>query len=69
MPKPQKYRDVIKFLNSKGWVLLRQQKGSHEKWGDPNDKRLHLTIPHHEISSGIVKQIIEMFPDAPEGWR
>jgi len=69
VPKPQKYRDVAKFLRSKGWDLLRQQKGSHEKWGDPTNPRLYLTIAHHEVSAGIVKQLIEIFPDAPESWK
>ena len=33
MPTPQKYRDVVKFLKSQGWVLLRQGRGSAELWG------------------------------------
>lgn len=69
VPRPQKYRDVVKFLNSKGWVLLRQQEGSHEKWGNPENGREYLAIPHHEVSAGIVKQLIDMFPDAPSGWK
>lgn len=69
MPKPQKYRDVAKFLRSQGWVLLRQGKGSHEIWGNPEDDRMTITIPHHEVSAGIVRQILTAFPDAPHNWR
>lgn len=69
MPKPQKYRDVAKFLRSQGWVVLRQGKGSHEIWGNPKDLRMMITIPRHEVSAGIVRQIIAAFPDAPSNWR
>ncbi|MFD1200390.1 type II toxin-antitoxin system HicA family toxin [Leucobacter albus] len=69
MPRPQKYRDVIRFLRSKGWVLLRQGKGAHELWGHPSGTP-HLSVPRHrEISAGIVKQITDVFPDAPQAWR
>lgn len=69
MPKPQKYRDVIRFLKSQGWVFLRDAKGSHEIWGDP-ETGAYISIPNHkEISAGIIRQIIAVFPDAPQGWR
>lgn len=69
MPKPQKYRDVIKFLKSQGWVFLRDGKGSHEIWGDPNSGA-YISIPaHKEISAGVVRQIMQAFPNAPQGWR
>jgi predicted RNA binding protein YcfA (HicA-like mRNA interferase family) len=69
MPRPQKYRDVIKFLRSQGWIVLRQGKGSHVIWGQP-DGSSWLSIPAHgEISAGIVKQLVRIFPNAPEGWR
>ncbi len=69
MPKPQKYRDVVKFLRSQGWVLLRQGKGRHEIWGSQDDERMTIIIPHHEVSAGIVRQIIATIPDAPRNWR
>jgi predicted RNA binding protein YcfA (HicA-like mRNA interferase family) len=69
MPKPQKYRDVTKFLRSRGWVFLRQGKGSHEIWG-PEDGHMSISIPaHKEVSSGVVKEIINAFQDAPQSWK
>ena len=60
---------MIKFLKSQGWVLLRQGKGSHELWGDPSGHP-YIPIPRHgEISAGIIKQIVDVFPDAPQSWR
>lgn len=72
MSRPQKYHDVIKFLRSQGWVLLRQGKGSHEIWGvpgssDPDDKH---SIPHHaEVSAGVVSDLAKKLPKAPRSWR
>lgn len=34
--KPQKTKDVLKYLESLGWVLLRDGQGSHEVWGLPD---------------------------------
>lgn len=69
MPKPQRYRDVTKFLRSRGWVLLRQAKGSHEMWG-PEDGTMGISIPaHKEVSAGVIRQIIAEFPDAPQNWK
>jgi predicted RNA binding protein YcfA (HicA-like mRNA interferase family) len=69
MPKPQKYRDVTKFLRSRGWVCLRNGKGSHEIWGT-EDGTMTISIPAHtEVSAGVVKQIIGAFPDAPDNWK
>ncbi|GAA1317827.1 hypothetical protein GCM10020360_02610 [Nonlabens tegetincola] len=50
-------------------MLLRQGKGAHELWGHPSGTP-HLSVPRHrEISAGIVKQITDVFPDAPQAWR
>lgn len=69
MPKPQKYRDVVRFLRGQGWVLLRQAKGSHEIWSDPVAGS-KLSIPvHKEVSAGIVGQIVREIPGAPKSWR
>ncbi|WP_349775205.1 type II toxin-antitoxin system HicA family toxin [Curtobacterium sp. MCBD17_003] len=35
VPKPQKDRDVARFLREHGWVIARQGKGSHEVWRNP----------------------------------
>lgn len=69
MVKEQRYRDVVRFLESEGWVLVRLGKGSHEIWGDPQTGRC-MSIPRHShISAGIVRQIIAEFPSAPSAWR
>ncbi|MEH3002123.1 MULTISPECIES: type II toxin-antitoxin system HicA family toxin [Bacillati] len=70
MPKPQKYRDVVKFLRSKGWALVRRGKGSHEVWGSADGSYTLILAPHGaEVSAGQVKQVIAAFPDAPRIWR
>ncbi|KRC31685.1 toxin HicA [Oerskovia sp. Root918] len=69
MPKPQKYRDVIKALKANGWVLLRDGKGSHELWGLPDESQ-KASIPRHgEVSAGIVGQLIKKLDQAPQNWR
>jgi len=69
MPKPQKYRDVIKHIKSQGRVLLRQGKGSHELWGLP-DESVKESIPNHgEVTAGIVGQLMKKLPTTPQSWR
>ena len=69
MPKPQKYRDVIKFVKANGWILLRSGKGSHELWGLP-DESAKAAIPHHsEVSAGVIGQLMKKFPETPQNWR
>jgi len=69
VPKPQKYRDVTKFLKSQGWVFLRSGKGSHELWGLP-DESVKESIPKHgEVSAGIIGQLIKKLPTHPSNWR
>lgn len=69
MPKPQKYRDVVKVLKSQGWVFLRQAKGSHELWGLP-DESVKESVPHHpEVSAGVIAQLIKKLPTTPNNWK
>ncbi|MEO7373726.1 MAG: type II toxin-antitoxin system HicA family toxin [Terrimesophilobacter sp.] len=69
MPRPQKYRDVIKVVKSQGWVFLRGGKGSHELWGLP-DESVKESIPHHdEVSAGVVGQLIKKLPNSPKNWQ
>lgn len=69
MSKRQKYRDVSKFLRSKGWELKRQR-GSHEIWG-PVDGGLTFPVVQHngEVSAGVIKQLQAIFPDTPQNWK
>jgi predicted RNA binding protein YcfA (HicA-like mRNA interferase family) len=67
--KPQKYRDVTKFLRSQGWILIRPGKGSHQVWGTA-DGTMTISIPgHKEVSAQVVKQIIDAFPNTPSSWK
>jgi len=69
MPRPQRYKLVVKELQSRGWVLLRQGKGSHELWGLP-DGSVYESIPRHrEVSAGIVGQLVKKLPDPPKEWK
>ncbi|TFB89383.1 type II toxin-antitoxin system HicA family toxin [Cryobacterium sp. TMT1-3] len=69
MPRAQKYRDVVRFLRSQGWVLLRQGKGSHELWGLP-DESVKESIPAHgDVSAGVVGQLMKKLPAFPPSWR
>ncbi|MBH0022607.1 MULTISPECIES: type II toxin-antitoxin system HicA family toxin [unclassified Salinibacterium] len=69
MPKPQKYRDVIKVVRANGWVFLRDAKGSHELWGLP-DGSIKAVIPRHgEVSAGVVGQLMKNLPEIPQNWR
>lgn len=69
MPKRQKYRDVAKFLRSKGWEIARSR-GSHEIWKS-EDGTMTLSVAAHagEVSAGIVRQIQDVFPDTPKSWN
>lgn len=70
MSKPQKYREVIKFLKSRGWVMFRQGKGDHEIWGDPQKPELKVTIPHHaEVSAGVISQLRRAISNTPNNWK
>jgi predicted RNA binding protein YcfA (HicA-like mRNA interferase family) len=70
MSKPQKYRDVIKFLKAQGWVFIREAKGSHEIWGNPNQPTEFLSLPNHkEVSAGIIGQLRKIFPNTPQNWK
>ncbi|MWV49428.1 addiction module toxin, HicA family [Rathayibacter sp. VKM Ac-2803] len=69
MPKPQKYRDVVRVLRSHGWILLRQGKGSHELWGLPDESVKESLVRHGEVSAGVVRQLARKLPEVPREWR
>ncbi|QNE45457.1 type II toxin-antitoxin system HicA family toxin (plasmid) [Frigoribacterium sp. NBH87] len=68
--KPQKTRDVVKFLRSIGWVYLRDAPGSHEIWGLP-DESVKLSIPtgHKEVSPAILSKLEKRGVTVPKGWK
>ncbi|WP_139200024.1 type II toxin-antitoxin system HicA family toxin [Curtobacterium sp. MCBA15_008] len=61
------HRAVIAFLRHRGWWLDRVR-GSHEVWCGPDGGRLVLPR-HREVSPGVVRQLLRVIPDAPDGWR
>lgn len=69
MPRPQKYRHVVRELRAQGWVLLRQGKGSHELWGLP-DESVKESIPKHgQVSAGVIGQLLKKLAKPPAHWR
>lgn len=72
MPKPQKYRDVVRVLRENGWVLIRRGKGDHEIWGLPEARSSDEkhSVPHHrEVSAGVIGDLIKKLPISPKSWR
>ncbi|WP_182049871.1 type II toxin-antitoxin system HicA family toxin [Changpingibacter yushuensis] len=71
MTRPQKYRDVHRFLTKHGWVKVRTR-GSHEVWVS-GDGLAKVTVAAHQgvVSAGIVRQIQAQFPDdeVAKGWN
>ena len=59
MTRGQKYRDVARFLRSKGWSKVRQR-GSHEIWQPADGAGV--------VSVGIVRQIQKVWSDTPPTW-
>lgn len=68
MTRPQKYRDVSRFLRAQGWENTRTR-GSHHIWQSPDRTQL-LSIPVHgdTVKAAIVRQVQIAFPNAPESW-
>ena len=68
--KPQKTKDVLKYLRGLGWVYLRDGQGSHEIWGLP-DGSVKATIPagHREVSPGVLAQLKGAGVPIPREWR
>ena len=60
--KPQKTKAVKKFLKSQGWEFLRDGKGSHELWGNPQ-------TGHGEVSPGVLRQLEAVLPNVPREWK
>lgn len=68
--KTQKTKAVKKFLKSQGWQFIRNAKGSHEIWGDP-DAGAYVSIPagHGEVSPGVLRQVERLLPNVPKEWK
>lgn len=68
--KPQRTKAVKKFLKSQGWEYLRQGKGSHEIWGDPQTGD-SVSIPggHGTISPGVLRQLEAAKLNIPKEWK
>ncbi|WP_166981688.1 type II toxin-antitoxin system HicA family toxin [Paramicrobacterium fandaimingii] len=48
----------MKHLKGLGWIYVRNDKGSHEIWGLP-DESVKATIPvgHRQVSAGVLRQL------------
>lgn len=69
MTKPQKYRDVSKFLRAQGWEHIRTR-GSHHIWSS-EDRTMTISIPVHgdTVKVGIVRQVQNAFNNTPSNWN
>ena len=69
MTKPQKYRDVCKFLRAQGWEHIRMR-GSHHIWSS-EDRTMTISIPVHgdTVKVGIVRQVQNAFNNTPSNWN
>ena len=69
MTKPQKYRDISRFLRTQGWENTRTR-GSHHIW-QSEDRTQMLSIPVHgdSVKAGIVRQVQTAFPNTPDNWN
>ncbi len=62
------YRDVIERLRKFGFEFLKEAKGSHEIWYNPQ-KDLYTTIPHHkEIKEGTLSAILKQCKITPKAF-
>lgn len=69
MTRPQKYRDVVRFLRSRGWEFKRQR-GSHEIWGPADGGQTFPIVQHAgQVSPGVVRQLQSVFTDTPSEWN
>lgn len=69
MTKPQKYRDVARFLRSRGWQRTRQR-GSHEVWSRTGGGATFTLARHRgEVSPGLIRQLQAAFDDTPIDWN
>lgn len=54
------YKKVTKLLKSKGWVKLREAKGSHEIWHHPDISESKTSVPvnlkKRHTANGILKR-------------
>lgn len=68
--KSQKTKAVKKFLRSQGWTYLRDAKGSHEIWGDPETgDKVSIPAGHGEVSPGVLRQVQALLPNIPKEWK
>ncbi|MCL1897838.1 MAG: type II toxin-antitoxin system HicA family toxin [Micrococcales bacterium] len=69
MPRAQKYRDVVRVLQTNGWILLRQGKGSHQIWQSPAGTDSVVLSRHQSVSPGVIGQLCKLLNDVPNKWR
>jgi len=62
-----RYREIVKILQSFGFVFARQAAGSHEIWFNPETDR-YTTIPNHsgDMPEGTLRAILKQAGIEPE---
>lgn len=66
MPKPMKYRDLIRRLRKHN-CTWRDAKGSHEMWSCCEQHTVPVKV-ETEVSSGVVGDVISKLQCLPKGW-
>ena len=67
--KAQKTKTVLRYLQSLGWVMLRDGQGSHEIWGLPDESvKASIPVGHREVSPGVLRQIKNAGVTLPREW-
>lgn len=62
-----RYREIVKIMQSFGFVFDRQAAGSHEIWYNPETNR-YTTIPNHtgDMPEGTLRAILKQAGITPE---
>ncbi|MDO5286519.1 MAG: type II toxin-antitoxin system HicA family toxin [Actinomycetia bacterium] len=54
-------------MTRRGWVLIRQAKGSHEIWANGGQR---VVVPRHgQVSPGVLRAIARVLGDTPQEWK
>lgn len=59
MPRPLKYREIIKKARKAGFIFRRNTGGTHEIWWNETKGKTCVIPHHHEIKAGTVKSILK----------
>lgn len=67
MVKEMSTRLVLKALKAQGCEKLSDD-GRHTKWGCPCGKHVTAVTRHHDVTPGVIRNIIRDLACLPKGW-